>query len=400
MPAIAALIRRLMSLDTNTTGAPGSASLSARIAPRMALSGTTAPKRFPASKLSVWKRSSPTLRAPRNCSPPGLSRRRPEAILSVPCASISSLMKRLTWRALRLASDVPFLPLSSSSITCIGRNTSCSSNLNSAVGSCISTLVSSTWMRLPFVIAWSRRRPGLRPRRWSGLRRGRSPGLRLRFLQCIEHRLRVAGNPDLAPGLRDAALRVDQEGAALDAHDLAPVHVLLVDHVEGAAQRLVGVADQVEAEALLRAEVLVRPDRVARHAQHGRAELAELGQQRVEVDAFGGASGGGVLRVEVQHQPLAAAVAERVVAEFRGFAAGQRQWKLCRDLVAGIDRVGVGHQNFIGSMIASRFRWSQNSRKSSRSAAMCMSAGTPMVTCAENMSAPGDRQRHSLNSSN
>src|SRR3546814_5521738 len=121
-------------------------------------------------------------------------------------------MKRLTWRALRLASDVPFLPLSSSSITCIGRNTSCSSNLNSAVGSCISTLVSSTWMRLPFVIAWSRRRPGIRTRRWSGLRRGRSPGLRLRFLQTIEHRLHVAANPDLAPGLRDTALRGDQEG--------------------------------------------------------------------------------------------------------------------------------------------------------------------------------------------
>src|SRR3546814_5479126 len=104
-------------------------------------------------------------------------------------------------------------------------------------------------MRLPFVIAWSRRRPGLRPRRWSGLRRGRSPDLRLRFLQCIEHRLRVAGNLDLAPGPRDAALRVDQEGAALDAPDLAPGHVLLVEHVECAPQRLVGVAAQSEPEA-------------------------------------------------------------------------------------------------------------------------------------------------------
>src|SRR3546814_6095580 len=109
----------------------------------------------------------------------------------------------------------------------------CSSDL---VGSCISTLVSSTWMRLPFVIAWSRRRPGLRPRRWSCLRRGRSPGLRLRFLQCIEHRLRVAGNPDPAPGLRDAALRVDHDGAALDGHDLAPVHVFYLDQVAGAAK--------------------------------------------------------------------------------------------------------------------------------------------------------------------
>src|SRR3546814_7749454 len=81
-------------------------------------------------------------------------------------------------------------------------------------------------------------------------RRGRSPDLRLRCLQCVEHGLGMAGDLDLAPGPRDAALRVDQEGAALDAHDLAPVHVLLVDHVEGAAQRLVGVADQVEAEAL------------------------------------------------------------------------------------------------------------------------------------------------------
>ena len=49
---------------------------------------------------------------------------------------------------------------------------------------------------------------------------------------------------------------------------------------------------------------------------------------------------------------------------------------------------GAPFQNFIGSMIASRFRWSQNSRKSSRSAAMCMLAGTPMVTYAENISAP------------
>src|SRR3546814_15821737 len=112
--------------------------------------------------------------------------------------------------------------------------------------------------------------------------------------------------------------------------DVCSSDLLLVDHVEGAAQRLVGVADQVEAEALLRAEVLVRPDRVARHAQHGRAELAELGQQRVEVDAFGGAYGGGVMRVEVQHQPLADAGAARVVAEVRGVESG-RAW--CRERV-------------------------------------------------------------------
>src|SRR5688572_3757432 len=101
-------------------------------------------------------------------------------------------------------------------------------------------------MRLPLVI-W-------RIRRWNGWHVGRGDpprpavrgsggvwkrgmSLRLRSLQCVEHGLRVAGHLDLAPGLRDAALGVDEERAALDAHDLAPVHVLLVDHVEGSAQR-------------------------------------------------------------------------------------------------------------------------------------------------------------------
>src|SRR3546814_2139884 len=107
-------------------------------------------------------------------------------------------------------------------------------------------------MRLTLVSGASGVGRGYAPDAGCRSRRGRSPDLRLRCLQCVEHGLGMAGDLDLAPGPRDAALRVDQEGAALDAHDLAPVHVLLVDHVQGAAQRLVGVADRVEAEALLR----------------------------------------------------------------------------------------------------------------------------------------------------
>ncbi|MCY1246488.1 hypothetical protein D9M72_597260 [compost metagenome] len=110
-----------MSLDTNTTGISGTCSFSARIAPRMALSGITAPKLLPASKWLVWKRSRPTLCLPRSGSPFGRCSGMPSARLSRPEACTSSLRKRLTWRALRLASEVPFLPLSSSSITCIGR---------------------------------------------------------------------------------------------------------------------------------------------------------------------------------------------------------------------------------------------------------------------------------------
>ena len=45
-------------------------------------------------------------------------------------------------------------------------------------------------------------------------------------------------------------------------------------------------------------------------------------------------------------------------------------------------------QNFTGSMMASRFRPSHSSRKSSRKAAMWISEGTPMVNWAWNISAP------------
>lgn len=57
--------------------------------------------------------------------------------------TISSSM-RLAWRVLRATSVVPFLLLSSSSRVMIGTYRSCSSKRNRLVGSCISTLVSST----------------------------------------------------------------------------------------------------------------------------------------------------------------------------------------------------------------------------------------------------------------
>src|SRR6266487_5783687 len=55
-----------------------------------------------------------------------------------------SSRNRLAWRALRAISEMPVLWWSSSSRIMIGRNTSCSSNRNRLVGSCISTLVSRT----------------------------------------------------------------------------------------------------------------------------------------------------------------------------------------------------------------------------------------------------------------
>ena len=64
--------------------------------------------------------------------------------MSAPWAAASASSVRLVWRPLRATSVMPFLWPSSSSSTIIGRNTSCSSKRNRHIGSCSSTLVSST----------------------------------------------------------------------------------------------------------------------------------------------------------------------------------------------------------------------------------------------------------------
>src|SRR5690606_20744385 len=119
--------------------------------------------------------------------------------------------------------------------------------------------------------------------------------------------------------------------------------------------------------------------RIARYPEDARAFGVEARREVAEIARFHGAAGGVVLRIEVQHQP-----APGVVGKPRLAAVGKGESKV-GNRVAGLDHRG---QNFIGSRIASRLRWSQNSRKSSRSAAMCIEAGMPTVSCAENMSAP------------
>ena len=128
--------------------------------------------------------------------------------------AISSSRKRLTWRTLRAASERPFLPASSSSSTIIGMKMSCSSKRNTAAGSCISTFVSSTNTR----------------------RAARSFGRLPCLLQRCGVRVRAPRRalpahgppPDLAPFVPQTPRGVDQERAALDAHELASVHVLLL----------------------------------------------------------------------------------------------------------------------------------------------------------------------------
>ena len=68
---------------------------------------------------------------------------------------------------------------------------------------------------------------------------------------------------DLAPLSSQHALGIHQEGAALDTLVFLAVHLFHLDHIKQAAQRIVGVADQLEGKFLLAAKVLMGPQAVA-----------------------------------------------------------------------------------------------------------------------------------------
>src|SRR5215510_7609502 len=120
---------------------------------------------------------------------------------------------------------------------------SCSSKRNTAAGSCISTLVSST----------NARRAPLT---------GRFFSIGSGFSRGFEHLGRVPLDPHLAPLAAQRARGIDQEGAALDAHHLAAVHVLLLPDAELRGDRVVLVGPELEGELHLILELTVRLQRV------------------------------------------------------------------------------------------------------------------------------------------
>src|SRR5215467_5217631 len=218
----------------------------------------------------------------------------PSAMGAVAWLTISS-RKRLAWRALRAISEMPLLWLSSSSSVMIGRNTSCSSKRYRLVGSCIRTLVSSTNSLVPDCLGFTRLEGADLDADAAGSS-CRSVGF-----NKGEHLLCVSRDLDAAPFAPDHAIAVQDEGAALDAAHLLPVHVLHLHDVELLAHVLGLVGKQVEREAHFRLEALVRPGAVARDAVDGRPGLHEPGMQIAELAAFEGAAGRAVLGVEVQH---------------------------------------------------------------------------------------------------
>src|SRR5277367_1164834 len=100
---------------------------------------------------------------------------------------------------------------------------SCSSNRKMAVGSCISTFVSST----------NRRRPSRDLTFMSrGSLEGAAPEPGSERLRRFKYFLRVTRDFHLAPLLSERALTVQEEGAALDAKIFLTVKTLLFDDIE------------------------------------------------------------------------------------------------------------------------------------------------------------------------
>src|SRR6187431_2959213 len=144
---------------------------------------------------------------------------------------------------------------------------SCSSKRNTAAGSCISTLVSSTnARRAPFA--------------------GRFFSIGSEFSRSFEHLGRMPLGAHLAPLAAHGSRGVDQEGAALDAHHLAAVHVLLPPDAELRGDRVVLVGAQLEGEPHLLLELPVRLERVGRDAEDTRARAPEFRREVAEVAAL------------------------------------------------------------------------------------------------------------------
>src|SRR5512139_1286291 len=126
-------MRRLVSLETTTTGTSFSRPRADNATPRIWLSSSC-----PFS--SAGSRDAP--------SPPNATRRSPPCSSGTPSARLPDSRSRSTYldtvRALRPSMLRSFLKWSSSSITVMGMITRLSWNLKSALGSCSRTLVSST----------------------------------------------------------------------------------------------------------------------------------------------------------------------------------------------------------------------------------------------------------------
>ena len=102
----------------------------------------------------------------------------------------------------------------------------------------------------------------------------------------------------------DTMIGIDDEGRSLGAHILSSVHTLLYPGAEELVELYIGICDQTEGEAVLLAEALVALGRVTADADDLIACLPELAVSVPETACLGGTSGGIILGVKVEDDPL------------------------------------------------------------------------------------------------
>src|SRR5581483_11565071 len=302
-PSACALVRMLMSFDTRMTGRSAFFFCRCVTTPMIWLSAL--PLGSPAGSWPLIASVCRNRRPVALSDSPRLSGM-PSAMGALCFVTISS-RKRLAWRALRAASEMPFLLLSRSSSVMIGRNTSCSSNRNRLVGSCIRTLVSRTksLVRARRGSLWERREDiVVLGESDSSAGCGDSCGDCSSGFNKVEYLLDVTRHLHSAPFPADDAVAVEDERAALDPSHLLSVQVLHLDDAELLAHRLVLVGQQLEREAHLRLEALVGLQAVARDPPDRAAGLPELGIEVAEALALRRAARGVVLGVEVEDDQL------------------------------------------------------------------------------------------------
>src|SRR5690606_239516 len=152
----------------------------------------------------------------------------------------------------------------------------------------------------------------------------------------------------LTPLLTQDTFLVDQERAALDSHELASIHALLLVDAEECAQRCVFIRQKLERQLELRLELFVRGDAIRRYADDHRPCPLELAVELGKPLRLERATARVVLGIEIEDELLAARVAETPST-----AAGHRSRK-CGHLFAHLNRLGNRLSYHIASVSRSR----------------------------------------------
>jgi hypothetical protein len=119
----------------------------------------------------------------------------------------------------------------------------------------------------------------------------------------------MARHTYFSPFLLQDAFGVYQECASFNAHVGAAVQFFFLDHIKLFAQFFITVGQKVKWEAVLVPEIFMGPERVARYAKYVGTGCIEQRIQVTKILAFGCATGGIVLGVEVDYQAAAFEVA-------------------------------------------------------------------------------------------